>query len=363
MNDSVMNREMTAVVAYGPRDFRLTTRPIPQIGRGEVLMKVAACGICGSDVHAFHGAASYWGDAKTPAWMKAPVTPGHEFSGVVADLDAEAADKWGLSRGDRIVVEQILPCRKCLYCREGDYHLCEVHNMYGFQGGVADGGWAEYCRLGTNSLIHKVPEGLDLITAALAEPLACAVHAFNTGGCRVSDVAVVAGMGTIGGFIAQLVRLANPKCLIVVDVMDNRLELAKKYGADVVLNPKRDDVVARVGELGGGYGCDLYYDVTGHPSGVLQGLAMLRKKGRFVEFSVFGEETTADWSVIGEKKEMQIRGAHISPHTYPFALDLLASGRVTAEGLVTGRFPLREFERALETAQDASVSIKNLLIP
>lgn len=358
-----MAKEMNAVVAHGPKDYRITRVPVPDLRPGEVLMKVGACGICGSDIHAYHGAASYWGDEKTPAWMKAPVIPGHEFSGTVEALDDGARKKWGIKEGDAIVVEQIIPCNECLYCRQGDYNLCAVHNMYGFQGGIADGAWAEYCRLGVNSLIHKVPAGVSMEDAATCEPLSCAVHAFERGTVRIGDVVVVAGMGTIGGFIVQLVRLVSPKKLVVIDVMDSRLELAKRYGADATINAKREDAVRTVLDLTGGYGCDVYYEVTGHPSGVVQGLDMIKKKGRFVEFSVFGEATTVDWSIIGEKKAIEIRGAHISPYTYPVALDLLASGRVVTKGLITGVFKLTDFENARKKSEDASTSIKNLLVP
>lgn len=358
-----MAKEMNAVIAYGPKDFKLTKAPVPVPGPGEALMKVGACGICGSDVHAYHGAASYWGDAKTPAWMKAPVIPGHEFSGTIVELDSVAKHKWGVKEGDRVVVEQIIPCQTCLYCREGNYHLCAVHNIYGFQGGVADGAWAEYCRLGANSLVHKVPDKVSMEDAAMVEPLGCAIHCFELTAVRLSDTVVVAGMGAIGGFVMQLAKLASPKKLIVIDMMENRLALAKKFGADVVLNPKKENVVQAVRDLTGGYGCDVYYEVSGHPSGVLQGLEMIRKRGRFVEFSVFGEATTVDWSVIGEKKAISILGGHLSPHTYPVALDLLSSGKVKTEGLITGKFPLTDFANALKKSEDTSTSIKNLLIP
>lgn len=358
-----MTQTMKAVKAYAPKEYRLEDVPVPRLAPGEVLMKVAACGICGSDIHCFHGAPSYWGNDSMPRWVKPPFTPGHEFSGVVADLDDAAAKKWNIKKGDRIVVEQIIPCNECLYCREGDYNLCAVHNMYGFHADIGDGAWAEYVRLGSHSLIHKLPDNLTLEDAATVEPLSCSLHAFERGQVRLSDVVVVAGTGTIGGFIVQLVRLANPRKLVVIDIMDSRLALAKQYGADVVVNAKKENAVAKVLELTGGYGCDVYYDVTGHPSGVIQGLSMIRKKGRFVEFSVFGEPTTVDWSIIGEKKAIEIRGAHLGPYCYPAAIDLLSSGRVKTKGLVTGTYKLTDWETALKKSEDASVSIKNLLVP
>ncbi|MDR1519241.1 MAG: alcohol dehydrogenase catalytic domain-containing protein [Planctomycetota bacterium] len=358
-----MTEEMRAVVAHGPKDYRLIRKPVPRPGRGELLMKVAACGICGSDLHAYRGAPYYWGDGTKPGWMRAPVTPGHEFSGVVEEIDAEASQKWGVDKGDPIVVEQILPCWECEYCREGDYHLCAVHTMYGFQKGVTEGAWAEYCLISSRSLVYRIPDGLETAAAATVEPLACAVNAFQTGSVRLSDVVVVAGMGTIGGFIVQLARLANPKLLVVVDVMENRLDLARRFGADVVVNAAREDAVKKVLDLTNGYGCHVYYEVSGHPSGVVQGLEMIRKKGRFVEFSVFGSPVTADWSVVGDKKAMSILGAHISPHTYPVALELLRAGKVKTEGMITGKFPLADFDKALEKAADTAASLKVLLLP
>ncbi|MDR1519595.1 MAG: alcohol dehydrogenase catalytic domain-containing protein [Planctomycetota bacterium] len=358
-----MVAEMRAVMAYGPKDYRLIAKSVPKPGLGELLMKVAACGICGSDLHAYRGAPYYWGDGTKPGWMLAPVTPGHEFSGVVEEIDGEASRKWGVKKGDPIVVEQILPCWECEYCKDGDYHLCAVHNMYGFQKDAAEGAWAEYCLINSKSLVYRIPAGLDVAEAAMVEPLACAVNAFQTGSVRLGDVVVVAGMGTIGGFIVQLARLVNPKLLVVVDVMENRLDLARKFGADVVVNAAREDAVKKVLGLTNGYGCNVYYEVTGHPSGVIQGLEMIRKKGRFVEFSVFGSPATADWSVIGDKKAISILGAHISPRTYPIALELLRSGKVKTKGVITGRFPLADFDKALEKAADAATSLKVLLLP
>jgi hypothetical protein len=116
-------------------------------------------------------------------------------------------------------------------------------------------------------------------------------------------------------------KLKNPGTLVVPDMIESRLELAKKTGADVVLNPGKEDVVARVKELSGGYGCDAYIEAASHPVSVTQGLSMIRKLGRFVKFSVFNEPTTVDWSIIGDRKELDIYGAHLGPHTYPLHID------------------------------------------
>ena len=355
--------EMLAVVAYGPKDYRLEKRKIPRAGQGEVVVKVAACGVCGSDIHAFHGAPSYWGNEKMAAWMKAPVTPGHEFFGEVVEMGAGAAEKHGVKTGDRVIAEQIIPCNQCRYCAAGDYHLCMVHNMYGFQKDVAEGGMAEYMRFSASSKIHRIPGNVSVEEAATIEPLACSIHAVERGSIGLGDFVVVAGAGPIGMFIIQLVHLKTPKKLLVLDVNDKRLKTALALGADMTMNPSKENVVAKVLELTGGYGCDVYIEASGNPAGVVQGLDMVRKKARFVEFSVFSKETCVDWSVIGEKKELDVLGAHISPNTYPIAIDLLSRKLVKVEGIVTHTFALKDFTSAFRQAEKLDESVKVLLLP
>jgi len=355
--------EMLAVIAHGPKDYRLEKKKTPRAADNEVLIKVVACGVCGSDVHAFHGAPSYWGNEKMAAWMKAPVTPGHEFFGEVVELGKGAAEKFGIQIGDRVIAEQIIPCNQCRYCIQGDYHLCMVHNMYGFQKDVAEGGMAEYMRFGSASKIHRIPANVTVEEAATIEPLACALHAVERASVGFGDFVVVAGAGPIGLFIIQLVHLKTPKKLLVLDVNEQRLHTALSLGGDMALNPAKEDVVAKVLEMTGGYGCDVYIEASGNPAGVTQGLNMLRKKGRFVEFSVFSKEACLDWSIIGEKKELDVLGAHISPNTYPIAIDLLSRKLVKVTGIVTHKYPLKDFSEAFRQAEKLDESVKVLLLP
>ncbi len=356
-------KEMLAVTAYGPGDYRLEHKPSPRARAGEVIVKVKACGICGSDVHAFHGAVADWGDENTAPWMIAPVTPGHEFWGEVVELGEGAAEKYNLKIGDRTISEQIIPCWECLYCQEGLHHLCNVHNIYGFQSEVAEGAMAEYLRYPAGALVYKIPESLSLEEAAAIEPLACASHAVECGDISLKDTVVIAGAGPIGLFAIQAAALKNPYKLIVIDISEERLELAKKLGADITLNPQKVDVKKEVDAMTGGYGCDVFIEVTGNPIVVKTGLNILRKRGRFVEFSVFSGDTTVDWTVIGEKKELRIIGGHLSPKMYPVAIELLANKKVTVDGIVTHKFALEDFHAALEQAQNAKESIKVLIIP
>ena len=355
------NRRMTAIVCHGPEDYRVeqVERPVP--GPGELVIKVTACGICASDCKCWSGAAMFWGGDNP--YVKPPVIPGHEFFGVVDEVGEGTTGHSAKFRpGDRVIAEQIVPCWDCRYCTSGKYWMCEVHNIYGFQRVVADGGMAEYMRLSTNALVHRIPPSISTEDAAIIEPMACSIHTVNRGDIQLDDVVVIAGAGPLGLMMVQVARLKTPRKLIVVDPIPERLELARGFGADVVINPATQNAADAVRALTGGYGCDVYIETTGAPIGVTQGLDMIRKLGRFVEFSVFGKETTADWSIIGDRKELDIRGSHLGPYCYPIAIDLMERGLVTSKGIVTHHYPLEAWDEAIGVA-NSPASVKVLLQP
>lgn len=345
-----MSEKMSAVVAYGPKDYRVEKVDIPQAGKEEVIIKVESCGICGSDLTAYKGADMYWG-GEAP-WLKAPVTPGHEFYGIVTELGEGAKEKHGIDIGDLITTDQIKPCGHCRFCKSGKYWMCEVHNMYGFQSEVAEGAMAEYMKIGGHSIIYKIPNEVTADEASLIEPMACAAHAVQRATIEFEDVVVLAGAGALGLCMTQLIKLKTPKKLIVLDPNEKRLEKAKDLGADITINPSKEDAVQMVKDMTEGYGSDVYIEASGNPVGVTQGLEIIRKLGRFVEFGVFSQRTTTDWSVIGDKKELDLRGSHLGPYMYPVVIDLFKRGLLTAEGIVTHKYDIENFPTALNAAQE-----------
>jgi threonine dehydrogenase-like Zn-dependent dehydrogenase len=164
------------------------------------------------------------------------------------------------------------------------------------------------------------------------------------------DVVVLSGAGTLGLGMVTYAHSRNPKQLIVLDIKEERLEKAKTFGADLVLNPLKTDVVAEVLRLTDGYGCDTYIEATGHPSSVTQGMAMIRKLGRFVEFSVFSAPATLDWSIIGDRKELDVLGSHLSPYCFPYVIENIASGKLKTDGVVSKTFPIEQWETAFDFA-------------
>ena len=344
---STLPKTMKALVAYGAGDYRLETAyPTPECGPDDIIIKTEACGICAGDLKCQHGAAMFWGDAMQPAYVRPPVIPGHEFLGTIVEMGANVT---GFALGDRITADQIVPCGECKFCKSGRYWMCQPHDIFGFQK-ENNGGMAEYVRYPKNSVIHRVPDSMKLEDALLIEPYACSKHAVDRAQIGCEDVVVLSGAGTLGLGMLTYARMKNPAKLIVLDMLDNRLEKAKAFGADIVMNPGKVDVISEVLKLTEGYGCDIYIEATGHPSSVTQGLSMIRKLGRFVEFSVFGAPTTVDWSIIGDRKELAMCGAHLSPDCFPFVIENIANGNLKTDGVVSSMFPIEEWEKAFEYA-------------
>lgn len=353
---------MRAVVVHGPGDYRLETRPVPTPGPGELLLRTDAVGICASDLKCYHGAAKFWGDENRPAWAEKDRIPGHEFVGTIVAGDDDTLAKRKVSVGDRIACEQIVPCWECKYCLEGAYWMCNVHDMFGFKG--YDGAMAEYVLVPAKALTHPVSSALPGQVAAFAEPLSCAFHAVERGDIKFGDTVVIAGAGPIGLSAIAGARQKNPLRIIALDVVEAKLELARKVGADITINIAEDDAVARVKELTDGYGADVYIEATGHPSAVPQGLNLLRKLGTFVEYSVFKDNVSVDWSIISDDKELDIRGAHLGPHTWPAAIKLLETETLPMSEICTHQFPLENFQEALDLVGDsAGASVKVSIIP
>lgn len=350
---------MQAVVAYAPGDYRLEEVSVPQAGDGEILVKIEACGICAGDLKAYEGAPSFWGDETQPAYIKAPMIPGHEFIGRVVKMGPGAN---GFEIGDRVISEQIVPCWDCRFCNRGQYWMCEKHDVYGFQNNV-NGGMAEYMVFPKEAINHKLPEDMPMEKAVLVEPYSCSVHAVKRAQIELGDVVVLSGAGTLGLGMIGAIKKSGPSKLVVLDLNNKRLEMAKEFGADIVLNPSEDDVISCVKDMTDGYGCDIYIEATGASKSVEQGLFMLRKLGRFVEFSVFKDPVTVDWSIISDRKELDVLGAHLGPYCYPLVIENIGNGNFPTKNVVTHKLPLEKFHEGLDLMKSNPDALKVVLIP
>lgn len=343
---SNLPKTMKALVAYDKGDYRFESAyPVPECGDDDIIIKTEGCGICAGDLKCYHGN-STWGDETHEKWVRTPFIPGHEFLGVVVEKGCNVTE---YEIGDRIIADQIVPCGKCKFCKTGRYWMCQPHATFGFQK-ENNGGMAEYVRYPKNAVLHKVPMDMPLEKALLIEPYGCSKHAVDRAQITVEDVVVISGAGTLGLGMITYAHKMNPAKLIVLDMKDDRLEKAKEFGADIVMNPGKEDVVKKIQELTDGYGCDIYIEATGHPSSVIQGLQAIRKLGRFVEFSVFGESTNVDWTLIGDNKELDVLGSHLSPYCYPYVIENIANGSLKTDGIVSRYFQLEEWEKAFDYA-------------
>ncbi|MCZ2404617.1 alcohol dehydrogenase catalytic domain-containing protein [Paenarthrobacter sp. Z7-10] len=353
---------MRAVVVHGPGDYRLEQIRVPVPGPGEMLMRVEAVGVCASDLKCYHGAAKFWGDEHRPAWAEKGRTPGHEFAGTIVAGDERAFRHHNVADGDRIACEQIVPCWECRYCRMGAYWMCAPHDMFGFKG--FDGAMAEYMLVPERAIAHKVSKDLAPQHAAFAEPLSCAMHAVERADIHFNDIVVIAGAGPIGLSAIAGAREKNPLKIIALDMVEEKLDLAARCGADVTFNISRVDAVQQIKDLTEGYGADVYIEATGHPSAVAQGLDLLRKLGTYVEYSVFKDQASVDWSIISDDKELNVLGAHLGPHCWPAAIKLLEDGKLPIEDICTHQFPLEKFQQALDLVGDSSGdSVKVSILP
>jgi threonine dehydrogenase-like Zn-dependent dehydrogenase len=240
--------------------------------------------------------------------------------------------------------------------------MCSVHDIYGFRRATF-GAMAQYMKFPAKALNYKVPDTIPEPHAAYIEPLACAIHAVQRGGIEPQHTVVIAGAGPLGLGMVAAARRKNPACLVALDLSDARLDAARACGADLVLNPGKVDAVEEVRALTGGYGCDVYIEATGHPAAVEQGLHMVCKLGTFVEFSVMREPVTVDWTIIGDTKELNVHGAHLSPHCYPVAIRMLADGCLPMDRIVTHRLPLDQFQKGIDLVAAGTASIKVTLQP
>lgn len=336
---------MKAVVIHGEEDFRYEDVPDPKPGAEEVVVKVGRCGICAADPKIFHGSAYF----SQVAYDQAPIVAGHEFIGEVVALGEGAGEKYNLKVGDKAIAEQIVPCWKCYFCERGIYNMCDVHEVFGVSG--PDGGWAEYIKYPRGSIVHKVPKDMPDEIGIAIEPLACAIHGVERADIDLKDTVVLTGCGAIGLLMLQAAKLKNPRCLIVSDPDEDRLQLAEKLGADILVNPAKQDIVGKVKDLTGNLGCDVVLEASGHPRAVEDAVQMLRRRGRLMEFGVFAEKVCIDFSIISDIKELTIIGGHLGAYTYPLAIRYLHEGLVKVDKIVTHNLPLSEWRRAIDVAE------------
>jgi len=304
--------------------------PAPAIGPGEILLRVKRIGVCGTDIHVNHGRHPF-----TPY----PVIQGHEFSAVV---EAVGAGVTKVKPGDKATARPQRVCGKCGPCRRGDYHICDSLKVEGFQAP----GVARDLFVTVEERIVPLPASFTFEQGALVEPVSVAVH--STG--RARDLkgrnVVVVGAGPIGNLVAQLARCRGARKVLITDLSDFRLEIARKCGIDATSNPKAEPLAQAARKAFGEEGFDVAFEAVGNEAALASAIDAINKGGDVVVLGVFGENPRVNMSIVGDR-ELSLIGTLMYKHEdYLEAVRLIAEGKVTTEPLVTGHFPFEKYKDA-----------------
>jgi len=342
---------LKAALFDGKGGVRLESVPKPVIDKDEVLIRVKAAGICGSDLHIFSG---HW----TLGGSTDSVVLGHEISGLVEDVGERV--EW-IKTGSAVTIEPNIVCGECFYCRTGERnHLCENRKVVGWSPGYG-GGFAEYCKAPARN-VYVIPDGLELEAAALAEPVGCAIRAIDNAGLRSGENVVVIGAGPMGLILIQLLHAQGASKIIVADILDQRLQRAERLGATVTVNARTQKLQDVVNSLTTGRGADLVIDAVGDPRIVEDTIHLARRGGRVNIFGLSPEDSEArirPYEIYW--KELQITSAFTCPFTIQRAIDLLASGVLNWAELISHRFKLDEITEAFDTAMKDPSRVKILI--
>jgi len=364
-----MGRTTRAIVQTGPRRLELRELPVPEIDDESALLRVEACGICGSDAEQYTG-------VLPTTW---PSIPGHEPLGIIDRIGDKAARRWGVDVGDRVAVEVLIPCGHCAACVGGRYQVCRGRGgMFGYSYvplATPPGLWgayADYMYLDPCTLVHKMRKDLPASTAALFNPLGAgfrwAVELPNTG---PGDTVLILGPGQRGLASVIAARAAGADTIIVTGLTRDaaKLALARELGADHVLDVEQEDVKRRVKEITGGRGADVVVEVSANsPLPVAQALHYAAFGGRIVLAGVKGFKAVPDFiSDLIVVKELHLMGAFgVTSPSYRAAIRTIEAGRIPVEKMHTHDFALADAEHAIQLLNGeipGEQSIHSCLVP
>jgi len=334
---------MLAAILEAPGKMEVKEVPRPRVGKKEMLLRVRACAVCGSDIRIFrHG---------NPR-VKPPQTIGHEIAGEVVEV-GEGVE--GFKVGERLAVGADVPCGRCWFCRNGHGNNCPENYAIGYQ---FPGGFAEYLLLNEMTVnfgpVHHVPEGLGLEVAALAEPLGCCLNGLECSMLSAGESVLIIGAGPAGCLLAEAAKALGARKVILAQRSRPRLEMARQFRADVFICTEEEDLRGRVLEETGGEGVDIAVIACASLQAQEEAIGLVRNRGRvncFGGLPAGSARARLDSNLI-HYKELHVHGSHGSvPRHHHIALGMLASGAVRAEGLITHHFPLSQVAQAFSAAE------------
>lgn len=345
---------MQALVFNGPNKLEVANVPQPQVEAGELLIKVAACLICGTDMRIYRG--------KKTRGVRIPSILGHEFAGQVVQLGAGVTN---FNLGDHVGVAPIIPCHTCTYCTHEKENVCANRTAIAYE---YDGAFAEYVKIPATAVnggnVFKLAKGFSLVSASLAEPLACVINGQRNAGIKLGDIVVILGAGPIGLLHLKVAQARGARHVIVSEPNDYRRKVAQKLGANQVVNPRTENLLDAVRTATNGFGADAVVMAIGVPALVQQALTLVRKGGTvnfFAGFSV-GDQASIDVNLI-HYNEINISGASAAKRSdVELALKMIEKGFIDANQFITHQFTLEKGCEAFDMAESGQ-AIKVAIIP
>lgn len=319
---------MRALLLSEYKQLSVVEMPTPEIGDDDVLVRVRACGICGSDIHGYDGSTG----RRIP-----PLVMGHEAAGVIERVGQGVR---GLTAGDRVSFDSTVSCGTCDFCRRGQINLCDNRSVLGVSCGDyrRHGALAEYVAV-PGRIVYKLPDGVSFEQAALIESVSIAVHAVSRHMPKASETAVVVGSGMIGVLLIQVLRGKGCKNIIAVDIDPQKLALAQRLGATHTVNANESDVPIAVRSLTGGTGADVSFEVVGHTDTVLTAIRALRKGGTVVLVGNLSPRVELPLQEV-VSREISVLGSCNSNGEIPECIELLTQGVVDVDPIISMRAPL-----------------------
>lgn len=321
---------MKALLLKQYMDLELTDLPRPEIGSRDVLVRVRACGICGSDVHGLDGSTG----RRIP-----PLVMGHEAAGIIEEVGKDVK-AW--KPGDAVTFDSTVSCGYCHFCRRGDINLCDNRQVLGVSCGDyrRNGAFAEYVSVPEN-ILYRLPESLPFEHAAMIEAVSIAVHAVNLTPRSMGDTAVVVGSGMIGQLTIQAAKVAGFSRVFAVDVDDAKLAMAKKLGADETFNSKTGDAPAEIMARTEGRGADVALEAVGATDPIRTAIASVRKGGTVTLIGNIAPKIELPLQPV-VTRQIRLQGSCASSGEYPACIDLLASGKIRVDSMISARTPLED---------------------
>lgn len=324
---------MKALVLEEYNHFVYKDVPEPVLGTNDVMVRVRACGICGSDVHGMDGSTG----RRIP-----PLIMGHEAAGIIAEVGSNVNK---IQPGERVTFDSTVYCGTCFYCRRGDINLCDHRRVLGVSCDEyhQNGAFAEFVTV-PQHIIYPLPEKISFEQSAMVEPCSVAFHAVERTSASSHDTAVVVGAGIIGLLVVQILRAGEWRQIVAVDIEADKLKLACKLGADVGLNPGREDVISCIKKMTGNRGADAAFDAVGIEASLTTAIDSLRKGGALTLIGNLSSNVNLPLQTV-VTGEFTLNGSCASRGEYPVCLDMIAAGTVKVDSLITAVAPLAEGDR------------------